>query len=112
MSSSSRTCRWAFSLAMLASGLPALAHEPARVDERGHAGRGAAERHHHDGHQFSPAERDRRIMDAYERQRRIEAYEASQGGRSRPGSPGDQPYNNPRPPDTPMPLLQRNPYRK
>ena len=72
-----------------------------RVDDRVNHNRGD-----------SRYERDLRTMEAYERQRQREAYEASQGGRSRAGSPGDQPYNNPRPASKPLPLQQQNPYRK
>ena len=110
MSSCSTACRWAFSLALLTAGLPVLAHERL-AGARSNLGRALDARQPHE-HGLPSTERDRRRMDALERQRRIDAYEASQGGRSRPGAPGDQPYNNPRPPDTPMPLLQRNPYRK
>ena len=88
-------------VALLATAtLPAFAHDRA-VDDRVNHSRGD-----------SRYERDLRAMEAYERQKQIDAYEASQGGRSKAGSPGDQPYNNPRPPSKPLPLLQQNPYRK
>lgn len=90
-----------FAVALLAAAaVPALAHDRA-VDDRVNHGRGD-----------SRYERDLRAMEAYERQKKVDAYEASQGGRSKPGSPGDQPFNNPRPSSKPLPLLQQNPYRK
>lgn len=85
---------------LAAAAVPALAHDRA-VDDRVNHNRGD-----------SRYERDLRAMQAYERQKKIDAYEASQGGRSKPGSPGDQPFNNPRPSSKPLPLLQQNPYRK
>ena len=89
-------------VALCAAALPALALANDRVvEDRVNHNRGD-----------SRYERDLRMMQAYERQKKVEAYEASQGGRSKPGSPGDQPYNNPRPSDRPAPLLQPNPYRK
>lgn len=89
-------------VAICAAALPsfALAHDRA-VDDRVNHSRGD-----------SRYERDLRAMEAYERQKQRDAYEASQGGRSKAGSPGDQPYNNPRPPSKPLPLQQQNPYRK
>ena len=91
--------RLAAALALCAAAFPALAHDRS-VDDRVNHGR-ADTRY----------ERDLRRMEAYERQKKIEAYEASQGGRSRAGSPGDQPYNNPRPPSRPAPILQQAPGR-
>lgn len=87
-------------IVLCAAALPALANDRV-VEDRVNRNRGDLR-----------YERDLRNMEAYERQRQREAYEASQGGRSKAGSPGNQPYNNPRQPDRPGPLLQPNPYRK
>ncbi len=50
-------------------------------------------------------DRDQRRMEAWERRRKQEEYEARQGGRSGPNAIGDQPYKNPRQSDKPLPLL-------
>ena len=96
-----RPCLTCATLVVLcAAALPALANDRV-VDDRVNRNRGDLR-----------YERDLRNMEAYERQRQREAYGASQGGRTKAGSPGNQPYNNPRQPDRPGPLLQPNPYRK
>ena len=79
-------------VALCAAALPALAFANDRmVEDRVNHNRGD-----------SRYERDLRMMQAYERQKKIEAFEASQGGRSGPNAIGPEPYKNPRPVQKPV----------